>query len=89
LIKRLLIKHKIESDSQALTYYEPVVRYKLSYGRELEHFSMKKAKVSLCERSMLLTNEKFLKMSVTLIEIYHRTLSDVHLFATVFDIKLL
>jgi hypothetical protein len=86
VIKKLLIKYKIDIKTPALTYFSPESKSKMS-DAALTKVNIKETKKILSEQSMLMRSPRFLNMSTQLVQIYNETLKDVSLFVTKFDPK--
>lgn len=87
-IKGLLIKHKVLLDSPALTYFKPKHREKPDL-EGIGDYNMKGTKVELDHNSLLLMNEKYIKLPIFLNALTTRTIGAHKLFRYPFDVNLL
>jgi hypothetical protein len=87
-VKKLLFKYKVPLDSPALTYYWPQHREK-SHLSGIEHFNLKGTKVELDHNSILLMDEKYIKMPVYLNSLSSETIGKYKLFSWPFDVEVL
>jgi hypothetical protein len=87
-IKGLLMKYRVPASSPALTYFKPQHREK-SHLRGLQDYNMKGAKVELDHNSLLLMDEKYIKLPQFLNSLTLRTFGSHRLFRFPFDISLL
>ena len=79
-IKSLLRKYKIPLDSPALTYFKPHHKEK-SHLSGIETFNIKGMKVELDRNSILLMDEKYIKMPIYLNKLSNETIGKYKLFS--------
>ena len=87
-IRGLLLKYKVPPDSPALTYFKPQHKEK-RHLKGIEEFNMKGVKVELNHGSLLLMDEKYIKMPIFLNSLTARTIGAHKLFKQPFDVNLL
>lgn len=80
-VRKVLRDHDIPLDSPALTYFDPPVREKSSFGPQIASFNIREVKQSLCTSSLLLTRPSFMQLQSRLSTIFHDTLALVPLFS--------
>jgi len=79
-IKGLLLKYKVPLDSKALTYFKPHHKEK-SHLQGIENFNIKGIKIELDHNSMLLMDEKYIKMPIFLSMLTNETIGKYALFS--------
>jgi len=87
-IKGLLLKYKVSPDSPALSYYKPQHREK-SHLQGISDYNMKGIKIELDHNSLLLMDEKYIKLPIFLNSLTARTIGAHKLFRYPFDVNLL
>jgi hypothetical protein len=87
-IKGLLQKFKVPIDSPALSYFKPHRKEKIHLAG-IEEYNMKGMKVELDHNSLLLTDEKYIKMPIFLNDLTDKTINAHNLFIYPFDINLI
>jgi len=87
-IKGLLLKYKVPLNSPALTYFNPKHKEKGDL-QGIEDYNMKGIKVELDHNSLLLMDEKYIKLPQFLNSLTLRTIGAQKLFRYPFDINLL
>ena len=87
-IKGLLLKYKVPASSPALTYFKPLHQEK-SQLEGIQGYNMKGVKVELAHSSLLLMDEKYIKLPQFLNSLTVRTIGAHRLFRFPFDVGLL
>lgn len=87
-IKGLLLKYKVPLNSPALSYFNPKHKEK-RHLTGIEDYNMKGIKVELDHNSLLLMDEKYIKMPIFLNSLTMRTIGAHKLFRYPFDVNLL
>ena len=87
-IKGLLVEYKVPLDSKALTYFRPANKEK-THLPGIEEYNMKGTKVELDHNSLLLMEEKYIRMPIFLYQITKETIGKYNLFCQPFDVEVL
>ena len=87
-IKGMLLKYKVPISSPALYYFSAQHKEKI-HLKGIEEFNMKGIKVELDNNSLLLMDEKYIKMPQFLNSVTEKTIGAHKLFRYPFDLNLL